>query len=173
MRCITNSEFVNWCGKNGINVPLSGAADFEQGNNYRVITETPTYSRTKKAILRELFEFYEKGSDFYVQLRCWNEASLDGGVVDLILALRRQHGEARHLSEAPVHLFSAKEVELCLGFIDLVLAFDWEAVWLPTTACNVIWAQVDEHLILVANERELFQKITKQMSATGTVFKEF
>lgn len=173
MKCLTTLEFENWCETRGIEVPLSGAVNFKTGKNLRVITEMPVSVRERKSTLREIFTFFEKDSGFFVQLRCWNEFSMDAGIVEFILALRRQHGEPRTLSESPVHFFSNDEVKLCLGFLDLVVAFDWEAVWVPANTCNVIWSHVDEHLILVSKEQELIQSITKQMTATGTVFQEF
>lgn len=152
---------------------MSGSARFKSGDKFRVIAEIPDRMGVRKSILRELLAIYKNESGFFVQLRCWNEFSLDGGIVQMILALRRQHREFRSLEESPVCVFSQEELVLCLGLLDIILLFDWEGVWLSSSSSNVIWAYVDDRLILVANSSESLNRVKKEMAATGIVFENF
>ena len=42
-------------------------------------------------------------------------------------ALRRCHGESRHLIEAPGHLFGKDEIHECAALANLVMTFGWSA----------------------------------------------
>lgn len=173
MKCFTIQEFESQCETNQLEVPFSGAVSFKRGENYRAITELSDSVQMQKSLIREVSRFFEKESGIFVQLRCWNEFSLDGGIVQMISALRRQNGEVRSISESPVFFFSSEELDLCLGLLDIIVAFNWEAVWFSASSCNFICTHLDGHLVFVTNHLELLREITGEMIATGSEFKEF
>lgn len=172
MECFTNSQLETWAERVGIEFPASGAVCFKP-TTFRVMTDCPASVRAQKAMLREIFGFYSPQTNFITQLRTWNEFSLDGGILEFFLALRQQHGERRPLQDAPVHEFPHTERELCLGFLDLALACDWEVVWMPKSEPFLVWAHMDGKLIFICRDRDAFGTVTATMAASKTKFEVF
>lgn len=81
----------------------------------------------------------------------------------VVETFRRGLGETRSVREAPVHLFSAGEMENCWSMTALCLHNYWDFLLLPSSHVFLINISHDECADVCANTDVRFQELRKLM----------
>ena len=121
MRCLTDSECVEWLEAEG----------FERANRlpaadggYEICFQIPAEARTQRMLARDLAVWLDPRGSTLLWLKDWRIHKPDETA--LVAALRRGHGERRAWDAAPGHLFEVSEKDELAAWIGLAMSFCWD-----------------------------------------------
>jgi len=123
MRCITNSECLEWLEEHAIDASTpEGCPEVVRG--YVVSFAAPRDARAQGFLARDLVAWLGAFETGFFWLTDWPFYEPDE--MAIISGLRRAHGEQRHLIDAPGHIFESSERDQLIGWVSLMINFGWD-----------------------------------------------
>jgi hypothetical protein len=123
MHFLTDAECREWLQQEDIDAVDSRGFP-EVVGDYEVFFAAPKEARAQQMLAREMVEWVGEFDAALLWLSDWPAYRPEE--MAIALALRRAHGEERHLIDAPGHLFTWQEKDELVGWIALLICFGWD-----------------------------------------------
>jgi hypothetical protein len=123
MRCFTKVECLEWLESHEIDGATAEGWP-EVVGDYEVLFAAPRDARAQGLLARDIVAWVGEFEVALFWLSDWPFYKPDE--MAIISGLRRAHGEARRLIDAPGHLFESGEREELVGWVSLMMNFGWD-----------------------------------------------
>lgn len=135
MRCLTPTETSRWLAERG----LIGEPYYDKSPDsptFYLQFHTPKTEDGIESLVRSYFGIIIPDQETLIEMNDW--ASYLPEQMEVVTAIRSQHGEDRWLIHAPGHLISAEDVEWGIRLFSTSVAFGWSShVYAPVAGTTL------------------------------------
>jgi hypothetical protein len=167
MKTLNEAEIQKWFEQPSVSVRMNqyGLLSFRDTKRHSAVIETPEGSAERIALSHALLSFREFFGGM-LWIKEWRVGDLEGMTTGwrVMEDMRKAMGQAGPLEAAPGQLFRLDEVQDARAFLTVVLLWDWQAFWVPSTSEYFYYLHHNDKIEINASSEETFSGLTSHLS---------